>query len=160
MTRDPGLRELAQLLRLRGLRLAAATRECAACAHALEEAEAALARREARLAHWRGERARLAAWLAGEGARDIARFAPQTAARRAHVAEQVERDEYGRLDDVRAVEAARAALAQARARRAREQAREDEARRLLRQAAGAAVIRRDAVDLPEAPPRAAPGMPR
>ncbi|MGN6526989.1 MAG: hypothetical protein ACTHL8_11410 [Burkholderiaceae bacterium] len=160
MTREPEVRELAQLLRLRGLRVAAATRECAARAQALAEAEAALARRDALVAHWRGERARLAAWLAGEGARDIARFAPHTAARRAHVAEQLEREEYARHDDVRALEDARAALADARARRAREQAREDESRRLLRQAAGAAVVRREAVDLPEAAPRAALGMPR
>ncbi len=152
MTRPPELRELAQLLRLRTLRAAAAARDCVRCAREVEDAEAALARRDVRIAHWLEERAELARFIVGEGARDLARFAPSTAARRAHLAEQHERDAYARLDDLRALEQARGRLAAAQARRAREQAREDETRQMLRQAAGAALARRDTVDAGDAPP--------
>jgi hypothetical protein len=153
MTRDPEVRELAQLLRLRGLRALAAARECTRCAREVDDAEAALVRRDERIAHWQAERAALASFIVGEGARELARFAPSTAARRAHLVEQHERDAYARLDDVRVLEQARVRLAAAQARRAREQAREDEARRMLRQAASAAVVQRDIVDAAEiAPP--------
>jgi hypothetical protein len=153
MTRSPETRELAQLLRLRTLRAAAAARECLRCAHAVADAEAALARRDARIAHWQAERAELARFIVGDGARELARFAPSTAARRAHLAEQHEREVYARLDDLRALEQARDRLAAARAHRAREQAREDETRQMLRQAAGAAVVRRDTTEATESAPR-------
>ena len=156
MTREPEIRELAQLLRLRGLRTIAATRECTRCARGVDEAEAALERRDARIAHWVAERSALSNFIVGEGAREIARFAPSTAARRAHLAEQHERDANARLDDLRALDDARTRLAAAQARRARERAREDETRRMLRQAATAAVVRRDTVDAAELAPRTNP----
>jgi len=149
MTREPEVRELAQLLRLRGLRALAATRECARCAREVDAAEAALVRRDARIAHWQAERAALASFIVGEGARELARFAPSTAARGAHLVEQHERDAYARLDDLRALEQARTRLAAAQARRAREQAREDETRRMLRQATSAIVVQRDIVEAAE-----------
>jgi hypothetical protein len=154
MTHSPRIRELAQLLRLRSLRAAAAARECMRCAREAEEAEAALARRDARIAQWQALQADLANFIVGEGACGLARFAASTAARRAHLAEQHERDVYARLDDLRALEQARDRLAAARARRAREQAREDETRQMLRQAASAAVLHRDATDAVEVEPRA------
>ena len=154
MTRSPGIRDLAQLLRLRGLRAAAAERECVRCACDVDDAEAALVQRDARIAHWQAERAELAQFIVGDGARDLARFAASTVARRAHLAEQHERDVYGRLDDVRALEQARDKLAAARARRAREQAREDETRQMLRQAASTAIVRRDTADAAEPAARA------
>ena len=152
MTHVPEIRELAQLLRLRSLRALAATRDCTRCARELEEAEAALARRDARIAHWQAERAELARFIVGDGARDLARFAPSTAARRAHLNEQHERDAYARLDDLRALEHARDNLAAAQSRRAREQAREDETREMLRRASGAAILRRDAIEAAEPAP--------
>ena len=157
MTRPPEIRELSQLLRLRSLRAAAAARECVRCAREVEDAEAALGRRDARIAHWQAEQAELARFIVGDGARDLARFAPSTAARRAHLAEQHERDVYARLDDLRVLQQARDRLAAAQARRAREQAREDETRQMLRQAAGAALVRRDTVDANELAPRARVG---
>ena len=149
MTREPDVRELAQLLRLRGLRTAAAARECMRSAREVEDAEAALARRDARIAHWQAERAELARFIVGEGARDLARFAPSTVARRAHLVEQHERDVDGRHDELRALDRARARLAAAQARRAREQAREDETRQMLRQAATAAIVHHDTADAAE-----------
>jgi DNA polymerase III delta prime subunit len=149
MTRSPEIRELAQLLRLRGLRAAAAMRECLRCAREVDDAAAALARRDARIAHWQAERAELACFIVGDGARDLARFAASTAARRAYLAEQHERDAYARLDDLRALEQARARLAAAQVRRAREQAREDETRQMLRQAASTAILHRDSVEAAE-----------
>ena len=154
MTRSPEMRELAQLLRLRGLRAAAASRDCVRCAREVEDAEAALARRDARIAHWCAERAELARFIVGDGARDLARFAASTAARRAHLAEQHERDSYGRLDEQRALDRARHKLAAAQARRVREQAREDETRQMLRQAAATAIVRRDTGEAGEPAPRA------
>jgi hypothetical protein len=153
MTREPELRELAQLLRLRGLRTLAAARECTRCAREVDAAEAALERRDARIAHWLAERTALSNFIVGDGARALARFAPSTAARRAHLAEQHERDVYARLEDVQALEQARARLAAAQVRRAREQAREDETRRMLRQAASAAVVRHETVEAAELAPR-------
>lgn len=149
MTREPEIRELAQLLRLRSLRSAAAARDCVRCAREVDDAEAALARRDARIAHWQAERAELARFIVGEGARDLARFAPSTVARRAHLVEQHERDVDARLDDQRALDQARVRLVAAQARRAREQAREDETRQMLRQAASAAVVHRDTADAAE-----------
>ena len=149
MTREPEVRELAQLLRLRGLRSAAAARECVRCAREVEDAEAALARRDARIAHWQAERIELARFIVGEGARDLARFAPSTVARRAHLVEQHERDVDARLDELHALDHARARLATAQARRVREQAREDETRQMLRQAATAAIVHRDTTDAAE-----------
>ena len=154
MTRSPEIRELAQLLRLRSLRAAAAERECARCARDVDDAEAGLVRRDARIAHWCTQRAELARFIVGDGARDLARFAASTAARRAHLAEQHERDAYARLDDLRALERARDKLAAAQARRAREQAREDETRQMLRQAASTAIVRRDSADAAEPAARA------
>ncbi len=154
MTRSPEIRELAQLLRLRSLRAAAAARECVRCARDVEAAEAALVRRDARIAHWCAERAELARFIVGDGARELARFAASTVARRAHLNEQHERDAYARLDDVRVLEQARARFAAAQARRAREQAREDETRQMLRQAASTAVVQRDNADAAEPAPRA------
>ena len=154
MTREPAIRELAQLLRLRALRAAAATRDCGRCAREVDDAEAALARRDARIAHWQSERAGLARFIVGDGARDLARFVGSTVARRAHLAEQQEREVDARLDDVRALDQARVRLAAAQARRAREQAREDETRQMLRQAAAAALVRRDVVDAADPAPRA------
>ncbi|MFL6699995.1 MAG: hypothetical protein ACJ8GJ_22725 [Vitreoscilla sp.] len=151
MTRSPEIRELAQLLRLRGLRSATAMRDCVRCARAVEDAETALARRDARIAQWQAQRAELGRFIVGDGARDLARFAASTAAGRAHLAEQHERDAYARLDDVRALEQARARLAAAQARRVREQAREDETRQMLRQAASTAILHRDSVEAAELP---------
>ncbi|MCK9689525.1 hypothetical protein [Scleromatobacter humisilvae] len=149
MTREPEVRELAQLLRLRTLRAAAAARDCVRCAREVDDAEAALARRDARIAHWQAERAELARFIVGEGARELARFVPSTMARRAHLVEQHERDLDARLDDQRALDQARANLAAAQARRARERAREDETRQMLRQAASSAVLRHEMVDAAE-----------
>ena len=149
MTHAPEIRELAQLLRLRGLRALAATRDCARRAREVEEAEAALARRDARIAHWQAEQAELSRFIVGDGARDLARFALSTAARRAHLNEQHERDAYTRLDDLRTLSQTRDRLAAAQARRAREQAREDETREMLRRATGAAVLQRDTVEAAE-----------
>ena len=154
MMREPDVRELAQLLRLRGLRVAAAAHDCVRCAREVEDAEAALAQRDARIANWQAQRTELARFIVGEGARELARFVPSTTARRAHLVEQHERDTDARHDELRALEHARARLAAAQARRVREQAREDETRQMLRQAASAAVVHRESVDALEAAPRA------
>ena len=157
MTRAPALGELAQLLRLRSLRAAAAERECARCAREVDEAEAALARRDARIASWCMQRDALARFIVGEGAHRLPRFAGSTAARRAHLAEQHERDAYARQDDVRTLEQARARLVAAQGRRAREQAREDETRRMLREAGNALALHRDTQDAVEVAPLARVG---
>jgi superfamily II RNA helicase len=126
------VRELAQLLRLRGLRTAAAARECAQCRSALETAQTAVKLRIERIAQCHRERESFEAQLVGPHARDVARFASTSAARRDQLNEQIEREEYALLDDEEALKDAQAQLADALARWSRERAREDGVRELLR----------------------------
>lgn len=129
---DDALHDLNELLRLRELRTAAAARDCALRRQELQAAEAAVSRRIAQITHWQQRRADLAAQIVGPHARDIARFAASTQARRAHIHEQIEREEYALLDDERDLHLAQERLADALARWSREHAREDGVRDLLR----------------------------
>lgn len=126
------LHDLNELLHLRELRSAAAARDCALRRQELEAAEAAVSRRIAQISQWQQRRADLAAQIVGPHARDIARFAASTHARRAHIHEQIEREEYALLDDERDLQLAQERLAEALALWSRERAREDGVRGLVR----------------------------
>jgi len=143
------VRERAQLVRLRALRTRAAERHCEACRREVAEACAAVEIREARVAEWRRLRTALAAWVVGPGAQELARFAAPATARRQHLAEQHERDEYALRGEVRELEAARERLMRARAHWMRERLREDEARGMLRGATRAAIIAREELQATE-----------
>jgi hypothetical protein len=137
-TRQASAGELAQLVRIRALRTLAAARSCEACRRDVADALAARQAREARVAEWRRLHAALAAWMVGPGARDAARFAAPATARRQHLSEQQERDEFALAGERRALEDARAHLGQARTRWMRVRQHEDEARALLHAAVRAA----------------------
>jgi hypothetical protein len=126
--------ELAQLLRLRELRVRAAARQCAACRDALEDAQAAVERRQRRIEAWKQRRDDLAQQVVGAAAPAIGRFAASVAALREHLVTELERDEYGLIDDENELDLAQQRLDDALAQWRRERAREDGVRDLLMQA--------------------------
>lgn len=127
-------RELAMLLRLRELRVAAAAQVCTEKRQAVDEAEAAIVRRQQRIDDWKARRASLAEQMVGAAARDIARFMPLVAAQRDYLEDQLERDVYGLIDDEDDRDGALERLAEARAEWTRERAREDGVHDLLKEA--------------------------
>lgn len=129
-------RELQMLLRLRELRVAAAAQVCAEKRQMVDEAEAAIVRRQQRIDDWKAQRASLAQQVIGPAARDIARFMPLVAAQRDYLEDQLERDVYGLIDDEDDRDSALERLAEARAEWTRERAREDGVHDLLQEARG------------------------
>ena len=129
-------RELQMLLRLRELRVAAAAQVCAEKRQVVDDAEAAIARRQQRIDDWKAQRASLAQQVIGAAARDIARFMPLVAAQRDYLEDQLERDVYGLIDDEDDRDSALERLAEARADWTRERAREDGVHDLLQEARG------------------------
>jgi len=127
-------RELAMLLRLRELRVAAAAQVCTEKRQVVDEAEAAIVRRQQRIDDWKARRASLAEQMVGAAARDIARFMPLVAAQRDYLEDQLERDVYGLIDDEDDRDGALERLAEARAEWTRERAREDGVHDLLKEA--------------------------
>lgn len=129
-------KELALLLRLRALRVQAAWRSCAEKREAVAAAETAIAQRQQRIDDWQRRRAALARQVVGPAAHQMGRFAPLIAARREFLDDQLERDEYGLIDDEDDRDTAQQALQGALAEWQRERAREDGVRDLLSQARG------------------------
>jgi len=136
VTRPMPPKELSQLLRLRELRVQAAERECEQRRRALHEAEAALQQRQQRIADWQQRRASLSRQVVGAAAPQLARFAPHAAAQRAWLEDQLERDEYGLIDDEEERGVRQQALDDAMREWQRQRAREDGMRDLLQQARG------------------------
>ncbi|MED5621618.1 hypothetical protein [Ideonella sp. BN130291] len=126
--------ELALLLRLRELRVRTAARHCMLCRHAVEDAQAAVERRQRRIDAWKRRRDDLAQQVVGPAAPAIGRFAASAAALREHLDTELERDEYGLIDDENELDQAQQRLDDAMAQWRRERAREDGVRDLLQQA--------------------------
>jgi hypothetical protein len=148
--RAPALHDLSQLAQLHGLRMQAAARDCARRVREVESAERAVAARESSIDAWRQRLGALAAWAAGDGVPQLARLGAVVLARRRHLAEQLEREEYALRDDRRELAGARERLAHAQARWIRERLHEDEAKRRHRRAAATVGLLRDEADAPEA----------
>ena len=107
--------ELAQLQRLRQWREDAARvcRDARAADHAA--ALAAVHERERRIAQLRSDIARLTAFVAGDGAPRMAQLTPYATARRVLLDDQLERAEYGLIDDQEVLAETEQALARAQA---------------------------------------------
>ncbi len=95
----PATREMRELLHLRRLRVEAAYRELQERARVLEAAKAQVITREHRIAGWRSDIAALSDFLAGDGLATRARTQPYSGAVREKLDDQLERDEYGLIDD-------------------------------------------------------------
>lgn len=117
--------DLAQLLRLRSLRADAAEQRMQACRRDVEAAAAAVAQRQRDIDAARRRVEGHARFSVGPGAADLARLASCFTAFREQIDEDLERMEYALIDDEETLEAAQAALDEARRELSRAQARRD-----------------------------------
>lgn len=127
----PDVRQSAQLLRLRGLRVQRAREAVARAEAAVEQARAAVAARARQVQAHREQMVALADAVAYRLAADLPRWSAQVRARREHLADQLEREEYALIDDEEALERAQEQAQQARAELTRALAREDAVRGLV-----------------------------
>jgi len=124
-------RALAQLRRLRDLRVDAAEAVVRVRRDDCARAIAAVQARLAEIAVRRETVSRHAAYTVGGGAPDLPHLSPQFVAYRAQVDEGLERSEYALMDDEAELEAAQARLADAQATWRREVSRRDSVDELL-----------------------------
>lgn len=144
LTPDTGPpRALALLRRLRDVRVAAAEAAVRAQRAECAQAAAAVQERLGQIAERRDTVARQAAYTVGAGAPHLPHLATVFTAHRAQVDEQLERSEYGLIDDEQALEAAEARLAECQQAWRREQARRDGVDDLLRRSRRAEARRTD-----------------
>jgi len=160
MSRLPDPHEAQQLCRLRQLRVQRARDSCKQAQAAVAPAQAAVQRRQQQIAEGRQA---IDAWgraVVHELAPQLPRWSTLIVAQRDRLAERLERDEYGLIDDERQLEQAQEQLQQARAALTRALAQEDAVRGLLAQArreVGAARERRAEVELEDQGPARVPG---
>jgi len=124
-------RHLAQLLRLREMRVSAAEAEYRAKQTERDAALAAMRERQKRIEDLRRQRAALSDYVIAQGATEFTRLAGFASARRAWLDEALERDEYWLLDDERELREAEAQVAEARQQWLRARSRETGTQSLL-----------------------------
>ena len=124
------LSEARQLARLRRLREDAAFTAVERCRDALAERQRVVQEREQQIKAVRDERLTLFAWQVGPGAPALPRLALIASARQAGLDDELERAEFGLIDERRQLTKAEQALAAARAEWARAQARSEAAQTL------------------------------
>jgi hypothetical protein len=111
----PAGKDMRELLLLRQLRAEAAFRECQARARAVDAAKTQVITREHRIVGWRADISALSVFLAGEGLATRARTQPYSGAVREKLDDQLERDEYGLIDDQQELDEALEQMQQANA---------------------------------------------
>lgn len=114
-----------QWLRLRQLRVQRARAALALALAAAQQAQQAIASRQALIDEGRARLADLATTWSGAGCVDMPRWGEQLGAHRAALSERLERDEYALLDEQETLHQRLATVQQRRAELARAQARED-----------------------------------
>jgi flagellar biosynthesis chaperone FliJ len=135
MTRRlPQVHEAQQLARLRALRVQRARERIVPAQAECERAREAVLQRQRKIDQQRDAIAALRQAIVTSLAPVLPRWADVTRARHEHLADQLERNEYGLIQDERALEAAEEALQQARGELTRALAREDAVRGLVHDA--------------------------
>jgi chromosome segregation ATPase len=117
--------EARQWLRLRQLRVQRARAALALALAAVEDAQRAIASRQALIDAGRARLDDLATTWSGAGCVDMPRWGEQLGAHRAALSERLERDEYALLEEQETLHQRQATVKQRRAELARAQARED-----------------------------------
>jgi hypothetical protein len=146
----PTPREAKQLCRLRALRVQRARERCGQAQAGVEAATQAVRERQRRIEQLQVDLAALGRAVVNELAPALPRWGTLAGARRANLAERLERDEYELIGDEHKLEQAREALQQARAELTRALARQDAVQGVAdetRRARGAALERRSEVDI-------------
>jgi len=129
--RLPALHEAQQLARLRTLRVQRARERIAPAQAEVEHALDAVKLRQQQIQHLRGAVVALRQAVVTSLAPTLPRWNQVTSAQQERLIEQLERNEYGLIDDDRALEAAQEKLQQARSDLTRALAREDAVRGLV-----------------------------
>jgi hypothetical protein len=142
------MKETAQLLKLRSLRVQRARERRVQAQEAVERAEQAVLAREQDIERGKQALAALARHVVHTLAPRLPRWVGVADAERERLADRLERDEYGLIDDENALEQAQEALQQARAELSRALAREDAVRGLVQdQRRAAERVREQRVEL-------------
>lgn len=136
-------KELAQLLRLRKVRVEAAEAQVRAQRAECDAAEAAVQARHQRIEEDRLQVERHAAHVVGDGASDLPRFAAYFTAFRAKLDDTLERSEYGLIDDQETLEKTQSDLLDMRQAWMREQARQDGVEEALKRSRSALARKRE-----------------
>jgi flagellar biosynthesis chaperone FliJ len=134
MTQMPSVTEAKQLHRLRSLRVQRAREQIPPAQAKVDEALAAVLQRQREIHHLRHEVSGLRDAIVTTLAPRLPRWSQVTTAQQERLADQLERAEYGLIDDEHALEAAQEKLQQARSELTRALAREDAVRGLAEQA--------------------------
>lgn len=134
MTQMPSVTEAKQLHRLRSLRVQRAREQIPPAQAKVDQAFAAVLQRQREIDHLRHEVSGLRDAIVTTLAPRLPRWSQVTSAQQERLADQLERAEYGLIDDEHALEAAQEKLQQARSELTRALAREDAVRGLAEQA--------------------------
>ena len=134
MTQMPSVTEAKQLHRLRSLRVQRAREQIPPAQAKVEQALAAVLQRQRQIAYLRHATQELRDAIVTTLAPRLPRWSEVTTAQQERLADQLERAEYGLIDDERALEAAQEKLQLARSELTRALAREDAVRGLAEQA--------------------------
>ena len=141
--RLPQVHEARQLARLRALRVQRAREQIAPALAEVERAREGVRRRELQIERLSGAITTLRQALVSSLAPTLPRWSKLVNARQEHLADQLERNQYGLIEDDRGLEAAQEALQQARSELTRALAREDAVRGLLHDARRAQGLARE-----------------
>jgi flagellar biosynthesis chaperone FliJ len=134
MIQMPSVTEARQLHRLRTLRVQRAREQIPPAQAQVDQALAAVQLRQRQIAHLRHETQDLRDAIVTTLAPRLPRWSEVTTAQQELLADQLERAEYGLIDDEHALEAAQEKLQQARSELTRALAREDAVRGLAQEA--------------------------
>jgi len=134
MRQIPSVQEAKQLHRLRALRVQRARERIVPAQAEVDQALAAVRQRQLRIEHLRRSETELADAVVTTLAPRLPRWSQVVTAHQERLADQLERDEYGLIDDERALEAAQEKLQQARSELTRALAREDAVSGLAKEA--------------------------
>jgi hypothetical protein len=139
----PTPRDAAQMLRLRSLRVQRAREACAKAKAEVDQARAAVHERQRAIERSQREMSALADAVVTTLAPALPRWSQLVAANRERLADRLERDEFGLIDDERELEQAQERAQQAGAELTRALAREDAVRGLAKQARRAVLHARE-----------------
>lgn len=134
MKQMPSVTEARQLHRLRSLRVQRAREQIPPAQAKVDQAFSAVQLRQRQIAHLRHSTQELRNAIVTTLAPRLPRWSEVTTAQQERLADQLERAEYGLIDDERALEAAQEKLQQARSELTRALAREDAVRGLAEEA--------------------------
>lgn len=139
----PALHEAQQLARLRALRVQRARERIAPAQAEVDRAHDAVRLRQQQIERSRTALAQLRQSVVTSLAPTLPRWCRVASAQQERLVEQLERNEYGLIEDDRALEAAQEALQQARSDLTRALAREDAVRGLVHDASRARTLARE-----------------